>query len=76
MVVDQSSIGSTQSIIRIKMLNNAYGYGEKSFESYSASCCKQVLLDKMPIQCHTLLLPAHVLSGSSSYLHHKIRWKF
>jgi hypothetical protein len=28
MVVDQSSIGSTQSIIHIKMINNAYGYSE------------------------------------------------
>jgi len=55
------------------MLTNAYGVGEKSFDSYSASCCNNVFLGKVPMWCHTLLLPARM---SSMFPHRNFTTKF
>ena len=58
------------------MATNAYGAREKSFDSYSASCCKRVAISDADAVPYVTFASSYVLNVSSSNFPHKIYFKF
>ena len=64
-------------MVHRKVLTNAYGASEKSFDSYSTSSCKQSVVrsDAYAVP-YVNFASSFVLNVSSSNFHHKICFKF